>query len=317
MDIQRAYTTAVLLLDADQRLGIQTLFEQLASAFSNLRGQPQNPHLQSQVVEVRDRLTNALADLDQKLTPAQNLQIRELLGDDSWLFSHGVSDQIQDEMQRNAMAPAVIAQNVEGLRTKRAEVLQELTSLKRSFLKFHLAEADLAPGDAEISFLIPRALFDNRLDELAEEFDEINGIIGAFSEVVTGIRAGVEVRRISTSNPLLLVHVDPKTIVEIGKTITWLIATITGILKLRKLLQESEKELGTTELKEIFEKKIEERVDEAVKRRADEIQKLYPPNDESRGRELHIELEVAQKKLLFKIERGLNVEVRATLPTAE
>lgn len=110
-------------------------------------------------------------------------------------------------------------------------------------------------------------------------------------------------------------HICAETIEVIGKTVTVLITTLKGISDLRKLRQEAEKVLGKEEdLKAMFDEKIEERINHAVQRRTQEILETYKNGDTGRRNELGVALDLAQKNLLVRIERGMSVEVRVVLP---
>jgi hypothetical protein len=313
MDIQRVHQTISFMLDEDRKLAIQQTLEQLAGMLGNLQSQPNLPQFQTQAVSLRDQLAEKMRQLEGQVTPALAARIAEL-GSQEY-FSPALSEEIEYEMQRNAMAPAVIAAKVNDLKTKRKDLLGRLESLRSAMDYFHVAESDLQPGDADIVFLVPRSLFNGHLEELTKELSEINGIIRVFSEAVTGGPEPVEVRRISSSTPTFFFHIRAETIEVIGRTVTWLITTLKSILDLRKLRQDAEKVLGKEEdLKAMFDKKIEERIDDAVKKRTQEILEGYTNGDTGRRNELGIALDLAQKKLLVRIERGMSVEVRVVLP---
>ena len=166
MDIQRLYSTVAFMLDEDRRLAIQQTLEQLSNFLVNLQNQPGNQQLQGQAVQFRDQLTQGMRQFQERVTPVQRARIIDLSQD---YFSLTFSESIEYEMQRNAMAPAVIAAKVKDLSTKRKELLNRLDSLRSTMDYFHIPESDLQPGDADIAFLIPRALFDGHLEELAQE----------------------------------------------------------------------------------------------------------------------------------------------------
>lgn len=313
MDTERLYQTVSLMLDEDDERGIQQKLDQLDGVLGSLQNQPTQSHFQSQAVDLRDRLTAEMRELKESTIPAVAARIDELGGKP--YFSPVLSDEIEYEMQRNAMAPAVIASKVSSVASRRKEFLNRLNALQSAMDYFHVAEPDLKPGDADIVFVIPSNLFKGHLEELSTELAEINKIIQVFSEAVTGAPEPVEVRRISSSVPSFYFHISPATIEAIGKTITWLISTFKGILDIRKLRQEAEKVLGKEqELKPLFDQRIEERIESAVQERTQQILESYKNGDTARRNELGVALNLAQRQLLFRIERGMSVELRVNLP---
>lgn len=315
MNIPGLYQIASFLLDQDQTLSIQTYLNQLMQALGNLRSQPNQPHIQQQVVQLRDQLTAAMRQFEESLTPPQRALITELGG--AGFFSLPMAESIEYEMQRNAMAPAVIANQVQDVLNKRDTFLKQLRTLKDSFDFFGIKHDDIKPGEAEIGFMVPRTLFRNRLEELTKELAEINGIVRVFSEVATGGPEPVELRQIYTSDPTFFFILNPATIAAIGATVTWLIATLKGLFELRKLRQDAEKILGNKEqLKKMFDQEIEDRVSQAVKQQADLLLTAYQ-GSEHRRNELAIALDLSQRNLLFRIERGMTVEIKVLMPPSD
>src|ERR1017187_6022427 len=134
MDIQRLYSTVAFMLDEDRRLAIQQTLEQLSNFLVNLQNQPGNQQLQGQAVQFRDQLTQGMRQFQERVTPVQRARIIDLSQD---YFSLTFSESIEYEMQRNAMAPAVIAAKVKDLSTKRKELLNRLDSLRSTMDYFH------------------------------------------------------------------------------------------------------------------------------------------------------------------------------------
>ncbi len=63
-----------------------------------------------------------------------------------------------------------------------------------------MGSEDLDPGEAEVGILIPRAVVNNELSQLGDEFVELQKLLGPFLEIVTGSRPAVEVRTISSTD---------------------------------------------------------------------------------------------------------------------
>jgi hypothetical protein len=314
MDIQRVYRLVSFLVHEDRELSMQAYLAQLSQALNELRQNPNHAQIQERIVSLRDEFAASMRKFEERVTPEQRMLIAAIGGKE--LFSASIVETIEYEMQRNSMAPAVIAAKVQELTNTRQGFLTQLETLIKAIDFFKITHEDLQPGDADIAFSIPRTLFGNNLAELAGELSAINGIIRPFSETAIGKVETVEVRQISTSDPTFFFHIKPATIEAIGKTITWLIKTLKGLFELRKLRQDAEKVLGKAEndLQVMFDQKIEQHINEAVRKQTQELLAKYPLEDNGRRNELEIALDLAQRKLLFRIERGMTVAVRSVLP---
>lgn len=76
-------------------------------------------------------------------------------------------------------------------------------------------------GEAEVSFLMPRSIFDNSFEGLIDELEELKFIVRTFSEISTGGIEEVTVGQISTSDPLFSLGMNPETVLLLGAAVSW------------------------------------------------------------------------------------------------
>jgi len=197
---------------------------------------------------------------------------------------------------------------------QRAAYLQQVTQLRDSLKAIGIEASTLKTGDAEIGFLLPRSLFNNHLDELIKELRDIHRIIRAFSEATVGGVEEVEVRQISTSDPLFFFHLSVATIAAIGAAVTWALNTWKQVEEIRKVRADIQKTevLTEKEASEIFDKKITEKIGAAIEAKVNELAK--DDGKPGRVKEQRADLAWALESIMAHVERGMIVEIRFLPP---
>ncbi|MGO9017031.1 MAG: hypothetical protein ACLQVJ_01630 [Syntrophobacteraceae bacterium] len=313
MNASRLREILDLLLEREAKFRVQEIFRELNQKLAELISQPQNPAFQSQFSEALEKLREAGASLRASIEPAQMPLLQEI-GADKY-FVHDFPADISASIRDNPISPAVTQQKLNEFFGERENYIQRITQLRDNLRALHIEASSLKEGDAEIGFLLPRSLFNNRLDQLIKELRDINRIIRSFSEATIGRVEEVEVRQISTSDPLFFFGLDPQTIAALGLAITWALNTWKQVEEIRRVKAETRKSevLSEKEANEIFDKKIIEKIAAAIEARVDEIAKddLKP----GRVKEQRTDLAWALESILAHLERGMIVEVRFLLST--
>jgi hypothetical protein len=199
----------------------------------------------------------------------------------------------------------------------RSAYLEKIRALAENLKAVNIEANPIKPGEAEIGFLLPRALFNNRLDQLIKELRDVNRIIRAFSEVATGAAEEVEVRQISASDPLFFFALAAPTIAALAKAVSWALATWKSVEEIRKVRADilHTKVLTEKEIEELFERKIQDKLQSAV---GQKVAELVPPDDKpGRAKEQRTDLTWALESLLAHIERGVVIEIRSLPPTTK
>ena len=304
---------AELLLDADRRSRVQQQLNEVNSAITNLASQPTNADFQTGFAKSLSMLHQAMSGMIESFDPAQKALIHEMDGDK--FFISDISKEIAGWNSENSMTPAVTQQNIASFINERQAYIAEITQLQKSMLKLGVSKSSLKEGQAEIGILLPRDLFQNHLDQLIKELGVINLIIRAFSEVTLGTSEPVEIRQISTSDPLFVFGFNFVTIAAIGGAIAWALDTWKSVEEIRKVRSETAKlpDFTEQEIETIFGGKIKETIDNAIEHKVVEILGADGGN-QGRKQEQKTYLNWALNSILARVERGMTVEIRFLPP---
>lgn len=301
-----------LALGRENEYKIQKLLNDLNASLTQLVSQPQDPNVQNQFSTALEALGSATSATRTSFEPAQVLLLKEIGADEFFVDDFGA--QIGALIRANPLSPAVTQQKLGEFLSRRKAYIQQITQLRENLNAVGVTPISLEPGDAEIGFLLPRALFNNRLDSLIKELRDIHRIIRAFSEVATGSVSEVEVREISTSDPLFFFQIDPLTIASIGAAVTWALNTWKQVEEIRRVRSETRKTnvLTEKEATDVFDRKINERIESSVEEKVNQL----TPDDGKPGRskEQRADLTWALQSILAHVERGMIVEVRFVPP---
>ena len=249
----------------------------------------------------------------EKFEPAQIALFDEIGA--SEFFVKDIWALINDWVQQNHLTPVVIQTNLNNLKSKRQAYIENITKLRDSLDVIGVKASVLQQGDAEIGILLPRPLFDNNFEQLIKELSAIKFVLRAFSELATGYVEPITVREISTSDPLFLLGMVPKTIAKIGRTVTWALNTWKQVEEIRKVRAETAKltEFSEEEIDSIFGKKIKKTIDAAVSDKLDSLLADVADN-KGRAKEQREHLKSSLEWLLAQVERGVTIEIRFLPP---
>lgn len=317
MNAERLRRLIDTLVAEEAEQAIQSRLQDLRDSLSQLQGNPGDSGAQHQVSARLAALSDAIVAVSDKLTP-QERALAASIGGERY-FSPGLIAELQRSISENAMTPAVVHQFVDTLLNERAQFLNSLNQAVAGLAALGIEPETLSPGEAELDILIPREIFHDRLDGLAKELTTINQILNTFSEVRTGKPEVVEVRQISTTDPLFSLAFNTATMVMVGGAITWLLNTWKQALEIKKLRQETAKSPVFTEADlKMFDNKIEAHVEQRINEKVAEL--LDGRTAAARDNELEGWLKWSLQELLGRIERGMVLEVRflaAPLPSED
>jgi hypothetical protein len=262
-----------------------------------------------------DQFKASTASTQASIEPAKIPLLQEI-GADKY-FIRDSPEEISSSIRENPLTPAVTQQKLQPIRTERTQYIEQITQLRNLLDALGIKASVLQPGDAEIGFLLPRSLFNNRLDQLIKELRDINRIIRAFSETTIGRVEEVEVRDISTSDPLFFFHLTPITIAGIGAAVTWSLNTWKQVEEIRRVRAEIRKTdvLTEKEITDLFDKKITDKISAAIDAKVDEL--LKDDGTAGRVKEQRTDLKWALESILAHVEQGMIVEIRFVPPPAK
>jgi mevalonate kinase len=168
----------------------------------------------------------------------------------------------------------------------------------------------LAPGHADLTFLIPREIFNNNLNLFAKELAFINRLVEHFSEAVIGQTEPVTLDGLSSSMPAIGLGTSARVVASIADAVSKFLDAWEKIKKIRRLRSElSEvgiKKQALDELTEEVTTTIEEVVEESTR-----LTLIGFEGEPGRKHELETALKQDTRRLFGQIERGLTIQVNA------
>ena len=316
MNASRLLEIVTLLLEMEDENSIQSRLNEVATALSNLVSSPTDPGQQRTYASSLDKLKAGLVATRQAFKPAQIRLLEEITADR--FYTADLAGEIAKWVSEAPATPAVAQGQVAALVSERNDFVQELSKLKESLETVGVKVSDLQPGEAEIGFLLPRPLFNNELEKLITELGVVRRIVRAFMEAATGSVAPIEVRQISTSDPLFFFGLDPVSIGLLGGAVNWALAVWHQVEAIRKVRAETAAipALKDGPINKQFEEAITKTIEKEIAEKATELVSQIKGGD-ARKNEQKIDLEWALEAILARVERGMTVEMRMLPPPKE
>lgn len=301
------------LLSANKRRRIQKLLDTVHSALNNLVASPSDPTRQREFSTALEALRVAIDKLRQDFQPTEMERISELVGGEDYL--ENIAETISQWMAENAATPAVAQERVGTLVQDRNAFVTNAEQLSESLKAVGIEAEELQPGEAEIGFLLPRELFMNEFDKLIKELHVVNRIIRAFSEVATGSAEKVEVRQISTTDPIFSLGMCAATIIAIGRAVTWALDTWKKVEEIRQIRAQTAQveALKGSKFDDLLNESITKTIETEVEKKVTELVDGSKADD-GRKNEQKIDLRWALESILARVERGMSVEIRLLPP---
>ena len=314
MNAARLRELADLLVAVESQFNVQSILNQMFNELSQITSNPGQPQFQTQFAQSLGAFRAAWQQMIEAFSPAQAKLLNEIGA--GRYFLDDIPAEIEEETKDNNITPAVIRDKVQIIQSTREQYLTTIRELRDRLKSIGIEAYQLEPGNAEIGLLLPRDLFHNELSGLVKELHTLNRIIRAFSEIAVGKAEPVEIRQISTSDPVFFFGLDPATIALLGAAITWAINSWKSVEEIRKVRAETQKIKSFTpeEIEEIFGKKIQEEIAIAVEQKVDELIPLA--DGAGRWNEQRNDMKWALESILSRVERGMTVEIRFLPPPA-
>jgi hypothetical protein len=312
---EKLYEALKLMVDLDQKLGLQTSLAQIRDTLNQLVNSPAAPQHQNTLASAISTFSAGAERLPQEIGATQWSAIEELGGAE--FFEPSIAEKVRGAIERNAMTPSVARDTIQDITTRRAEFLQTVSSTLEGITNLVSAgETRKKVPPAEAAFAIPRELFDNRVGLFAVELKFINQLVEHLSEAVTGEVQPVQLEGLSSSNPTVAIVAGLGVLKLLGSVINSFLEAWQKVQRIRGLREEL-KDVGITtgaveELTERIETTVEEVVEESTRLNLIDYNK-----DGGRRNELDSFLKHDLRRLFGQIERGLTVEIRTHSESAE
>lgn len=308
MTTQKLYEILGFIDALDTKLNLQTNLQNISNALSNLASQPAQTQHQSALASALAEFQKGADQLGSVITPSQ-YSIIDALGGTRY-FDPYIAEEVRSAVEKNAMTPTVARDFVQDLVTKRGEFLTTVRNARNELKKLNITRSTLEAGSADLAFLIPRQMFDNKLVQFAKELSFISRLLQHFSEAVTGQAEEAQLEQLSSSVPTVALAAAPGVIAVIALAVDKFLAAWEKIEKIRKLRAElAEIGMKKMALDELTDQ-ITTTVDEVVEDATTTVMLKYAGSNE-RKNELTNAIRQDTRRLFGQIERGLAVEFRA------
>jgi hypothetical protein len=303
------------LVEADREHGLTAALNEFQSSLTELVSNPTQRDCQNRVAERLNHLQKAFSAFDAELTPADMARLEDLRG--GRFFSSTIVQVFRRSIAENAITPAIITDQLSRFLEERGRFLQTLENTEQNLKALGVEQEHFEVGLAEVGFLVPRALFSNRLKLLVAELATTNHLIRVFSETATGSIEEAELHEISTSDPTFFFGVSIPTALVVAKAVKWALETWQALEDVRRVRAETKRLnlLTEEELTATFDSKIQQRIETAIKSYAQEVLTIHTGGSRSR-REQERHLEWALDSVLTRVDRGMTVEIKFSPPPA-
>jgi hypothetical protein len=299
-----------------QELASRSVIEKLQALTSSLQAfvQQNNANTQQSLVNSREAFYEAVTDTpSDSFTPAWRQILVEMGGEE--LFGRKLKQWVQQLIADNMMTPGPAYDQIKKILANLQSFKDALDQLVEAFKFLKIGSETLAPGEAEIALLIPRAEVNDKLGDFADELNEMGFILNTFSEVITGHPDDLKIRTVSSSGLMVFLAAHPKFAAGIATVIDFVVKQYKRILEIRKL----HGEIGRLQLPdEILEKMktyANTKMEDAIEKFSVEfVNESYEGNDGGRKNELRTAVKVSLNMVANRIDRGFNFEVRIEPP---
>jgi hypothetical protein len=315
MNAERLHIIArTLQLELIEKRTIEGL-ETLVTALQNIV-QSNNQNTQQNLVSSRDGFLASVTDTSSdSFTPAWRQVLIELGGED--LFGKKLKQQVQQILSDNQITPAVSQQQLNNILTKLQSFKKALDQLVAGFTFFHIGSEELAPGEAEITLLIPREAVDDKLGDLTDELEVMAFILNTFSELATGHKDDLKIRTLSSSGLMVFLAAHPKFAAVFAKVVDFVVGQYKKILEIKKLQLEIERLELPNEISEQTKAHANTLMENGIDKFTVEIVNEYHAGtDDGRKNELTNSVRISLNRIANRIDRGFNFEVRIEPPKA-
>lgn len=310
MNVERFHALARAVRSEMQSAEVTPLVEQLNAAIHQVVQEPAEPGHQQTLSNLRGQLDTALRRAPSNaFSPVWRQALDELKLTD--LVGDALRARIESIFERNKITPSAAAEELAPIAEEVRRLDEALNRVLSGFEFFEIGAEELAPGEFEIGFVIPREAVDEELSHLGREFVKLHRILGPFLELSTGTRDDVRLRSISSSEFGVFLDSLPATALVLATALERLISGYEKVMNIRvayKALEDSE--VSETTLRAI-ESDAERTMGREIERIVDDLLAGATMQSVERTNELRTELTQSLNALANRIDHGYSVEVRA------
>ena len=315
MNTEKLYTLCRELQNDITETKLIVNFNNLFNAIQNVVNNPSDNNAQNTLSTSLQVVYSSLEkSIVNELSPSWEQMIKKIGGFDK--LGKQMQIKIEGVFQRNKITAATALQEIKKLQKDVTEFSNGVNSIVQGFSIMGLEKDELKENESEIGFLIPRELVSNDLAKLGNEIKEIVFILNTLTEFVSGKKESFKIKTISSSD--FFITIAAETVLWIfvfSKAVEWLLDQYKKLLEIKNLHNElKEKGIPKDKLKGI-EEHANSLMEKAVEDIVEEIDKdYYGGKDKPRRNELNNGLKIALNKLVNRIDKGYNIEIRINPP---
>jgi len=311
MNAERLHAICLELKQSIESTNIVNKFKQVVSNLQNIVNNPQDSGQQQALTNNLGLLYEVLQDFSTDYySPAWRQSLDELGG--SHILGKQLEEEIRNILEKNQITPATAFQEIQKLFQELQQFKGAVDGVVTAFDQLKIGSEKLEPGECEVGILIPRSAVHNNVQEFGKELQDINFILGTFSELSSGNRETFKINTISSSDLMVFLAAIPPVAACIAYAAEKIINLYKTLLEIKKLKGELKKQgLAEEEMKG-----INDHADTVMSKGVEEltikiVEEYYVGNDPQRKNELSNAVSIALNKLANRIDQGFNVEVRA------
>lgn len=317
MNVERLHAIANAIRDDLAATSAVATLQQLRDALQNQVNAPQEPSYQQQVAASLETLVSALEAAPSNNFPPTWVKVEEELGVDHLLGAR-LGAALRGIFERNQITASVATSEVNTLFAELQAASTQLDQLVAALTHFGIGAEELGPGEAEVAVLIPRPAVGNQLDQLGQEFQDLQRLLGPFLELGTGSRPALEVATISSSDFGIILDVAPKAAMFLAVAIERTVALYKTLLEVRKLRQEmADQGVPAEKLQGIDEHATSVMADGIEGIASELVANAHVSIDSGRQNELRVEVQMSLNGIANRIDAGFNIDVRAGDPVED
>ena len=317
MNAERLHAIARVLQEDFKKTDVATLMDQLMSFVTALSQNPSDANAAEQLGLTREQLREQLAASRTNEFPdswrlaLEELGIWDLTGD-------RLADRIESVFARHEMTLSTAQPELSELHADFQRVMTSTDNLVSALDALGIGAEDLAPGEFEVGFLIPREAVDNELEQLGKEFEKLDGLLLPFAELSGEGRPDLRVRSIASSEFQIFLMALPGLALTVSKVVESLLNSYERIRRIRDQVTTLEEQEVPPEAIEPLKQHASERMEIDINALTNEvIGQATADLTPGRQHELQVEVRRSLTQLATRIDEGYSIEVRAFSPPEE
>lgn len=311
MNAERLHAICIEVKESIESVALVNKLKQVVATLQNVVNNPQDPNQQQALTKNLNNFYDALQDFPtDHFSPAWRQSLDELGG--SEILGSDLEEKIRDILERNQITPATAHQEIQLLFQELQQFKGAIDGVVNAFSQLEIGAEELDPGECEVGILVPRNAVHNNIQEFGKELQDLNFVLGTFSELASGERETFQIKTISSSELMVFLAAVPPVAACVAHAAEKIINFYKSLLEIKRLKGDLKKQgLEEDKLKGINEH-ANSLMSNGVEQLTNEIvEEYYQGDDDKRKNELTNAVRIALNKLANRIDQGFNIEVRA------